>query len=239
MKRFRHVSTLIESIPLTPTVRHFVFSVPEDFFYHAGMFMSISFIGEAGVPVGRSYSLASIPTLKNKIEFCIKKVDEGKGSNHLFNMSPGDHLKVMGPMGNYFIKEDQLDKNITFVATGTGIAPFRGMIGDLLNRKDFVGNVRLVAGSRFQKEILYCDEFRKLESRHANFIYLPIVSRPGDNHHGDKGYVQQTLKEKIFPLLTDNEIFYLCGLKKMIMEVTTLLKSHGISKEQVFIEQYD
>ena len=57
----------------------------------------------------------------------------GLCSNYVCDLKPGDPLAVTGPAGKRFLlPEDPAKHDYLFLATGTGIAPFRGMIMELL-----------------------------------------------------------------------------------------------------------
>ena len=237
MKRYRYESRLIHSLELSPTVKHLVFECPDEFEYQAGMFMSILF-PQKDKFVGRSYSLASIPTKKKEIEFCVRKVERGFASEYLFDMNPGDILKMMGPMGKFFIPEEHLEKDIVFVATGTGIAPFRGMILDLLQNKKARRSITLIAGYRYEEDLLYNDEFKALEKDWDNFSYWSTVSRPrSEAYTGERGWVQPLIEKYCFSFR--GEVYYLCGLEKMLNGVKELLTQKGVSEESVIVEQYN
>ena len=57
----------------------------------------------------------------------------GVCSNYLSNLKPGDSLTITGPSGKRFLlPENSEEFNYIFFATGTGVAPFRGMIMELI-----------------------------------------------------------------------------------------------------------
>ena len=71
---------------------------------------------------------------------------QGLCSNYLSNLKPGDKVKVTGPSGRrYLLPTNALEYNYVFFATGTGIAPFRGMIMELFE-KGMANQVALVFG---------------------------------------------------------------------------------------------
>ena len=58
----------------------------------------------------------------------------GACSNYLCSLKPGDGVRVSGPSGKKFVLPNDVDDHAyVFVATGTGIAPFRGMVKELLH----------------------------------------------------------------------------------------------------------
>ncbi len=83
--------------------------------------------------LNRQYSIASAPDNSNKIELLIVYNPVGKGTNYLFKeVKVGTILKVSKALGRFVLPESS-DKEICFICTGVGLAPFRSMYLDVLN----------------------------------------------------------------------------------------------------------
>ena len=124
-------ATLVESREIAPEVRHFVFEAPEgkQLHFKPGQFVSFNeMLG--GKKITRAYSIASLPA-GNHFELCLNLVHEGMFSPHLFDMKPGDSVEMTDPLGFFVVRNPA--KDAVFVATGTGIAPFRSMAPDYLS----------------------------------------------------------------------------------------------------------
>ena len=165
------------------------------------------------------------------MDLCIKIVPNGELTPLIDKLKKGDGLEVFGPMGVFVIKEHSMNKPIVFVSTGTGISPFRSMIEYLLEN-NFKNKIILLTGYKYRKDILYKDEFIKLEKNHKNFSYDRILSR---SEKEEKGHVQKLI-EKNFIQEAD---YYICGLKEMVFSVKDLLMEKGIPKENIFFERYN
>jgi ferredoxin-NADP reductase len=126
-----------------------------------------------------------------------------------------------------------------FIATGTGIAPFRSMLHWLLAESDRHREHQfwLLFGARTQQDIYYREEFEQLAAEHTNFHFLPALSRASDEWKGLQGYVQQHLGE-IVGMRTDMHA-YICGLDKMVKTNRELLKSLGWDRTSIRYEKYD
>src|SRR5690606_32342182 len=119
---------------ITPTVFELAFDLspiseaPAPFSFRAGQYISVVVPGAGpnGRDLRRAYSIASSPEQK-PVELCVKIVDNGPGSNYLNRLRPGDTFKGFVPYGD-FTYETPPSKHVCFVATGTGIAPFRSML---------------------------------------------------------------------------------------------------------------
>ena len=217
--------------------RHFkcVFEPNTVFEFDPGQFVNI--IAEINQKtLKRPYSIDSPPHWKGFLDLCWKRVEGGPMTNHLWKLKEGDKLKIQGPLGRFTVKKP-LPKAIIFISTGTGIAPFRAMIHELLNQGAEC-EIWNIFGNRYVEDILYKEEFEKLAAEHKNFHNVFTVSRPKPGTwEGETQYVQFMLKKHIQDP-ADKHI-YICGLTNMITEVQKTATEMGFTKEQVFFEKYD
>lgn len=158
----------------------------------------------------------------------------GVCSNYLADLQPGDKVKMTGPSGRRFLlPENQNDFNYLLFATGTGIAPYRGMIMDLMD-SGIENEVILVFGCPYRTDLLYPDYFEPLAEEYDNFHYLPYISREGRRTDGTKKYVQTSLLDDadlIDPILEkQNTLLYICGLKGMEWGIYQTLAKKGFEE---------
>jgi CDP-4-dehydro-6-deoxyglucose reductase len=227
-------ATLVESRELAPEVRHFVFEAPEvrQLRFKPGQFVSFNeMLG--GKNITRAYSIASLPA-GNHFELCLNLVHEGSFSPHLFAMKPGDSVEMTEPLGFFVIRNPA--KDAVFVATGTGIAPFRSMAPDYLGHPQ-AKELTLLFGVRNERTIYYRDDFEALRKQHPNFRFWLALSRPEPSWHGRTGHVQTHLLEAIGER-RDLDV-YICGLKAMVDDVRAILKAMGFDRKQIIFEKYD
>jgi CDP-4-dehydro-6-deoxyglucose reductase len=225
---------LIESTELAPEVRHFVFEVPgvEKFTFVPGQFVSMNrVINEKKIT--RAYSIASAPSETNRFELCLNLVHEGLLSPRLFEMQPGDTVDIRPPLGMFVLRNPPRDT--IFIATGTGIAPFRSILKAQLNETSQA--FTLVFGVRHESHLMYRAEFEEMARKYPNFRFLPTLSRPTESWSGRAGHVQGHLPEAIGER-RDVDIF-LCGLKLMVDDVRNILKEMGFDRKQILFEKYD
>ena len=222
-------------VDLTSTVRHFVLEYDQtaDTTFKAGQFLQVH-LEKDGKPHKKPYSIASSPVLDHQIELCIKKVEGGYVSNAFHALNVGDHLPMDGPYGKFLIQEPYQD--LIFVATGTGIAPFRSQIRTLFERSA-KGQIWVFFGVRYEDQILYEREWRDMEAEHKNFHFIPTISRPRPGKwSGETGYVQNAIK-KYIPDAQGKDV-YICGIVPMVEDVKKVTQEMGFLESHVHFEKY-
>jgi ferredoxin--NADP+ reductase len=156
----------------------------------------------------------------------------GVCSNWLCDIPLEAELALTGPSGKRFLlPADTAAHNYVFVATGTGIAPFRGMVKELLEHPDGPCNstIHLVMGVPYGTDLLYHDWFQEMDSAHANFQYHTAISRP---ESGPRRYVDRAIVETaaITDLLGDDStLLYMCGIKGMETGIYRHLFEQGLT----------
>ena len=225
---------MVEFHDIAPEVRHFVFVVPEvkQLHFKAGQFVSFQ---EAvnGKKITRPYSIVSLPD-GNRFELCLNLVHEGVFTPHLFAMKPGDSIEMSAPLGFFTIRDAA--KEAVFIATGTGIAPFRAMTPDYLSHPH-ANRLTLLFGVRHEHTIYYREDFESHARAHPNFRFWPSLSRAERSWTGRTGHVQDHLLEAIGDR-RDLDV-YICGLKAMVDDVRAILKGLGFDRKQIIFEKYD
>ena len=161
----------------------------------------------------------------------------GVCSNYLCDLKVGDEVLVSGPSGKRFLLPNDPEKHdYLFVATGTGIAPFRGMVMELLEHPDGPRecDIHLVVGVPYGTDLMYDDYFRKLEEDHPGFHYHSVISRP---EAGRRMYVDQYIVETVDPfhefLARDRTLLYVCGIEGMQFGIYQLLETLGVASSYV------
>ena len=225
---------LVKIEEMTSSVRNFHFEFPEKprFDFIAGQFVMVE-VPKEGKNVRKPYSIASPPHWPNKIELCIKKVEGGYVSSYFFDLQPGYIMPMEGPLGVFKLKEP-LPPHLLFVATGTGVAPLRAQIHNLLHA-GHRGQITLILGIRYENEILFDAEFRELAAKHPNFEYIPTISRP-EKWTGKTGYVQDIIQER-FPNPEGIQI-YACGLVPMVNSLLESLTKIGYPRSAIHFEKW-
>ena len=170
---------LLRSISLSDQVKHLEFAVVDagEFSFIPGQFVSIQQPKPDGKVHTRAYSIASMPRAVPSFELCLNRIEQGFLSNWLCDLEVGATVQFHGPHGMFTLREPRHDA--VFIATGTGIAPIRGIVHWLFAQSDRNQGHEfwLVYGTRHESGFYYRDEFLSIEQAHPNFHYLPTLSR--------------------------------------------------------------
>jgi len=224
---------LIGSREIGPNTRHFEFeAIDWNAAFVPGQFLSLTQeFGENEIT--RAYSIASPPD-GNRFALCANLVPDGHFSPFLFGMAPDGEINFKGPYGAFILRRPVSDS--IFVATGTGIAPFRSMIharvGELADRQ-----FTLIFGVRHEEGLLYHDEWSTLAHSATNFDYMPTLTRPTGAWTGLAGRVHDHVVAALGER-RDVDI-YICGLREMVDELRARLKEVGVDRRRMIYEKYD
>jgi len=166
---------------------------------------------------------------------------KGVCSNFLCDSQPGTEVAMTGPSGKVMLlPEADPTTDYIMVATGTGIAPYRGFVRRLFNEDTpaaaaYKGEAWLFLGVANSDALLYDDEFQEAKSRNPdNFRIDYALSREQENKDGGKMYIQDKVGEyadEIFTKLENGAHMYFCGLKGMMPGVLDMLKDVCESKD--------
>ena len=227
-----NVAVLVDIIKETKTNWRFIFESPlyDNINFVPGQLVQLGFMesDEAnGVPeylVKRNYSVASWPDGSNKFELIITYLPGGQMSKKLFYDSKiGDEFLYNGPMGVFTLPET-IDRDIYFVSTGSGISPFRSMLGYIDKQKIPTKNIKLFFGTRTKEDIPYYEEMKNYQKTIPNFEYIPCLSR--EKWEGHNGYVHTAYLPEL-TTLDKKPLIYFCGWDKMIREGRSYLSDLG------------
>ncbi len=213
---------LSDRIQLNEKYIHMFFEMtePNELPFEAGQYVSV---GIPNIGNRRPYSIASEPEKTHGFELLIDLTPQGIGTKYLQGLQPGEEMAILAPMGVFTLaKEEQAqkEKSLMFIATGSGIAPMRSMILDLLHRQQDKREIWLYWGMRYEYDLFWADDFHQLEQAFPNFHFHLTLSQAGDEWPLCRGRVTDCLRIHELPAEAG---YYLCGNAKMIEEVSNLL----------------
>lgn len=203
--------------------------------FQAGQYLNLEIPGIGGA---RAFSIASAPSQPNLIELHIRKVPGGAGTTYIHEqLKSGDKLSFTAPYGRFFVRKS-VDQPTIFIAGGSGLSSPKSMVLDLLESGE-KREIYLFHGVRSRGDLYYEDLFRKLESEHPNFHYVPALSepKPDDAWDGAKGFIHEAAEEVFAGKFSGNSA-YLCGPPPMIEASIRALMKGRLFEKDIFTERF-
>lgn len=234
---------LVAARMIAPSVRELTFERidGEPFAFDPGQWVNLTLSSSPDGDLKRAYSIASPPDGTPRFSVAVTRVEGGAGSRVLHEMALGESLRAVGPQG-LFTRAANVEVPALFVATGTGLAPFRSMLLAAL-ASGSRAPMWILFGCRFEADILYRDELERLAREHPNVRYEVTLSRAHEAWVGRRGYVQAHLGELVRELGRASSArphVYVCGLGRMVSTVRELARGElGLERREVHQERYD
>src|SRR6185312_1779313 len=136
----RYRLRLVEGRMLSPSVRGLRFvseGAPPD--YRAGQSMDLFVPTRGGLVMRRPYSIASAPGYAGAraLDFAVTRVEGGPTSEALHELTSGAVVEAIGPNRGWLARrDDERAVAALLVATGSGLAPFRAVLQEELQRRE-------------------------------------------------------------------------------------------------------
>lgn len=180
----------------------------ERFDYHPGQY--IQFILRDGSR--RSYSMANAPGEQRQIELHLRHMPGGLFTDQVFgSMKEKDILRMEGPFGSFYLRDG--DGPVVLLASGTGLAPIKAMIEDMVRRGDARPTL-LYWGCRRSAD-LYLHDWAQAQAQALPWLrYVPVLSEPDAGWSGRIGLVHAAVMADL-PDLSGHQV-YACGAPVMV-----------------------
>lgn len=223
---------------VTPWTRLLVLDIgAADFRFDAGQAV---FLGRADQAVRKPYSIACAPfdaRARGQLEFLIAADPDAAPDPHLADLSPGTLVEVSGPAGR-FVLPAPAPAAALFVAGGTGIAPLRSMLNQLM--ADRPGTRASVAyAARTAADFAFGDELRRLAEAGRLAATMVASREPGGS--GWKGPRGRLAAVHLRPLLSrgsEGPTCFVCGPPGFVAHAVSLLGALGVPPVRIRREDW-
>lgn len=195
-----------------------------DFEFRPGQFVELSVFGHGEAP----FCIASSPTRPECLEFTVRRT--GRLTDALHRLGPEDEIGLRGPCGNGFDIAAAEGRDLLFIGGGIGLPPLRGLIWNVLDRRDRFEHVTILYGARTPSDLVYKDELQDWAAR-SDVEFLVTVDRGDASWDGNVGMVP-TLFERA-RLRPHTSMAYVCGPPVMITFVIQDLLMRGFADEAI------
>lgn len=230
-----YTATVTEITDLSPTIKGITFQLDRPMQFQAGQYINIQVPDVEG---SRAFSIANPPSQADTVELHVRKVEGGAATTWLHDhLKVGDTLPLSGPYGQFFVRKSD-DKDVIFIAGGSGLSSPESMIMDLLEHGD-TRQIYLFQGARNLSELYHREKFEQLAQAHDNFHYIPALnaSLDEDNWQGFSGFVHEAVAKHFDNKCSDHKA-YLCGPPPMIDAAITTLMQSRLFERDIHMEKF-
>jgi ferredoxin-NADP reductase len=205
------------------------------FHFDAGQY---ALLGQTGASEARPYSIACSPTESRRLrmlEFLIQVAGDGTPGAHLPRLEAGQRVDVEGPAGQFLLPTGRLGGDLLFVAGGTGIAPLRSMLWQLLEAGTGA-RIGLVQSGRTPEDLPYADEFRRLADEGRIHLVETVTREAPDSWQGIRGRIGRPEIEAA--MTGPRPLCYVCGPDSLVEDVPRLLTALGVPPSRIYTEHW-
>jgi Na+-transporting NADH:ubiquinone oxidoreductase subunit F len=187
-------------------------------------------------PVYRAYSISSPPSSTGELELEIRYVPNGICTTYVHRvLKGGEAVVINGPYGGFRLSDS--GREAIFIAGGSGMAPIKSILLDMLNRGD-TRRTRYFFGAKSRRDLFLLSEMKELETKLSDFKFIPALSQPegGDGWTGETGLITEVVDRQVRSGI-DAEA-YLCGSPLMIDACIKVLNAKGIPDSLIFFDKF-
>jgi len=205
------------------------------FSYLPGQFITIT-IAPKGLPIKRSYTIASSPTRRDSCEISVKREEQGTVSAYLHDhVHEGEILQLTGPSGQFTFTGEESD-SVVLIAGGVGVTPMMSVIRYLTDRS-WHGEIFFIYGCRSESQVIFREEIEYIQKRHPNLHVNIILEEPGDNANSLflTGLITKDVLSESVPAIASRNV-HICGPSPMMAAVKEMLVGLEVPTENIKTE---
>jgi ferredoxin-NADP reductase len=187
----------------------------------------------------RSYSIASAPNSKGRVEITVERLPNGEVSPYLTqNVAIGERLELRGPIGGWFVWRAEQNEPIQLIAGGSGIVPLMAMIRSRISAGG-TAPFRLLYSVREPGAVFYRDELQALSNKDnaVTVTYAYTRATPKDWPR-PPGRIDAALITSATWPSNLGPTCYVCGPTSFVERVAGFLAGLGNSPDKIRTERF-
>jgi ferredoxin-NADP reductase len=225
--------------PETPRVKTLTLALPRWVVHRPGQHYDVRLTAPDGYQAERSYSIASEPERRDKIDLTVERLVDGEVSTYLDDvLVPGDLIEVRGPIGGYFVWDARTGGPLLLIAGGSGVVPLMAM----LRHRQTAGSrvpVRLLYSTRGPDEVIYADELRRLsQAEDGPEVIFTYTRHQPANWTGYRRRIDRQMLGEVAQPLGAAPLTYVCGPTLFVEAVANGLLDLGIPPNRIRTERF-
>jgi ferredoxin-NADP reductase len=229
--------TVIGTTFETPRVKTISLAVPDWPGHRAGQHVDVRLTAPDGYQTQRSYSIASAPE-DEYLSLTVERLDNGEVSPHLVDeLREGDELEFRGPIGGYFVWDNEFGGPLFLVAGGSGLVPLRSMLRH--HRASGSGvPVRVLCSARSLELLIYRQELMELAAHDLLDVSVTLTRESSDSWRGYRGRIDQELLCTVGWATDDTPLTYICGPTAFVETAAAGLVALGYDPGRIRTERF-
>ncbi|MEU6205561.1 ferredoxin reductase [Micromonospora musae] len=205
--------------------------------HRAGQHVDIRLTAEDGYQAERSYSIASAPS-DTYVELTVEQLPDGEVSPYLVgDLREGDRLELRGPVGGYFVWEEDLGGPLLLIAGGSGIVPLRSMMRHHRAIHSAVP-ARLLYSVRDTGGLIYASEIMQFATSDEVDVNLTYTRAAPAGWNGYDRRIDADMIADVAWAPADQPLTYVCGPTTFVETATNLLVAAGHVPERIRAERF-
>ncbi|RKP09778.1 hypothetical protein THASP1DRAFT_13815 [Thamnocephalis sphaerospora] len=204
--------------------------------------------GQEGDYIIRPYTPISREDEKGHVDFIIKVYPDGKLTQKIFKLKPGDQLEMKGPIPKFPYEANKY-KHIGLIAGSyCGITPMLQVARKVLDNANDHTTLSLLFANVTEEDILARKELEDFVAQHPDRIRVHYtLDNPPKGWNQYVGFVSSKMVKETMPEPAEGNIVMVCGPPPMLAsvsgpkgpkftqgEVGGILKELGYNESQVF-----
>ncbi|MEM5820904.1 MAG: FAD-dependent oxidoreductase [Candidatus Aenigmatarchaeota archaeon] len=235
MQRFKYSSKILNKRILNEKIIEICLEKPKDFNFKAGQYIILKIINLSENVEGgnkRIFSVSSSPLDEKICLITNRGISEYK--KYLEErLKIGEEVEFFGPFGNLVLDENY--KVITFLAGGTGIAPFLSMIRYVIQKNLNIKMFLFYSEKKFEY-LVYLDELKEYERTDKLKLIITLTQEKREGfEHGriNKEMIKKYLNDKL-----NESVFYIAGPPEFVETMKNYLKELEVKEEKIKTEKW-
>lgn len=235
--KYKFFLKLKEKIKISPDTFIFNFGKIDNFKFIPGQYMEWTLPHKGTDLRGnrRYFSIASSPS--EELMIAVKFYEPSSSyKKAMLNMNSNQEI-IASSLSGEFVLPKNYSMPIVFIAGGVGIAPFRSIIEDIIEKREKV-NIVLLFANRTKEDIMFADLFEKAKEFGVRTVYsLTKVESVSADWNGERGHITAEIIQRQVPDFK-NRIFYISGPSPMVKSYESVLSSMGIPNSQIVVDYF-
>lgn len=235
--KYKFFLKLKEKIQISPDIFLFNFGKIPNFRFVPGQYMEWTLHHPKTDTRGnrRYFSIASSPT--EDLMIAVKFYKPSSSYKNALLSIDNEKKVIASSLTGEFVLPKKKDVPVAFIAGGVGIAPFRSIVQDIIDKNQPV-NIVLLFANRTKEDIVFADLFEKAKGLGFNTIYT--LTEKESIPQDWTGEIGRVTPEMIVRRIPDykTRVFYISGPQPMVKSYQEILKSTGVSTKNIKVDYF-